>query len=450
MDPILEKEIKEEVFIDDCEYFFNFLTDRFEPLGDLWIKALEKKFNKKFKPIWILSAKQNEFFKKENYIVINKKLKEIKKKLNKNNLIYLQDYEDLNKEFSQSSFVSKLIDKFVKKQGRVFILGFTSSFLNLQNSKAIILGPKPDVATKYDSKIEQIKLFEELKVPRNNTRIHNSIKEVRAKEQFPYFISAAYTSGGNESGVILDKKDLDLFYSKLRLINKMSPFFVANLITDIFLSPNVNALVLGKNSTEVLFITDQILRDNAYLGNIYPSKASKETKEKIIETTKVIGNHLSNLGFRGLFGLDFLIDSNNKLSTIDLNPRRQGGYLCNVLASKSDIIDLELRLALGEIMPLIRYEDFQQDFAWAHTKIKPYFSNMKIKNTFFTEKFNAPFTQKGSTFKCIFYPKDFTLMEGNGGYLITSGNNYEEVKNRLIKEVEVIISKDFSLYQGTN
>ena len=83
MEYILEKKLKSEVLRDKYEYFFTFLNDRFEYAVELWIKELEKKFDKKFKPIWILSSKQNDLFKKDNFIVINKRLHEIKQNLKK-------------------------------------------------------------------------------------------------------------------------------------------------------------------------------------------------------------------------------------------------------------------------------------------------------------------------------------------------------------------------------
>jgi hypothetical protein len=133
MDNIIEDNIKDEIFTDNYEYFFSFLTDRFEYATELWIKELEKRFNKKFKPIFVLSAKQNELFKKEDYIIINKKLKEMNGTMPNNEIVYLQDYEDLNKEFSDSKTIKELIEKLIKKQGRLFILGFTSACLEINN-----------------------------------------------------------------------------------------------------------------------------------------------------------------------------------------------------------------------------------------------------------------------------------------------------------------------------
>lgn len=447
MDYIIEKELKDEIFTDEYEYFFSFLTDRFEYATELWTKELEKKFNKKFKPIYILSAKQNEFFKKENFIIINKKLQEIKQSIKKDNIIYLEDYEDTNKEFSESEFIKNLIDKLVKKQDRVFILGFTSACLELINPNTIILGPNPTIVSKLDNKITHTKLFHWLKVPKNNTRIYSTIEEIKQKENYPFYISAAYTSGGHESGTIYKEEDLDIFFAKIRQLNKKEGFIVADLIQDIKLSPNITAIICEKNDTRIISITDQILRGNQYLGNIYPSNANE--RETITKATKTIGDYLSSLGFRGLFGLDFIITSNGKIFTVDLNPRRQGGYLCNILMAlqKINIPEIELKLALGEKVPDFKYEDFQVDYCWAHSKIKPYIKNVKILNTFQTNSPDLPFKKVGEEYSTIFYPQEEIFTDGNAGYLIISDNNYQEIKEKIIKETEMFISKSFEIYQ---
>jgi predicted ATP-grasp superfamily ATP-dependent carboligase len=451
MKGIIEKELDENIFSDEYEYFFCFLSDRFEYLSKLWIKELEKKFNKKFKPIWIISSQQNKFFEKENYIILNKKLKYSKLKLTKNNAIYLQDYEDLNEEFSESNYINEITKKLIEKQDRVFILGFTSAFLKLNNPKVIILGPDPKIATKFDNKIEHIKLFKKLNLHINQTKIHNTIDEIKTNKKYPFFISAAYSSGGHESKIIYTEKDLDLFYNDLRESNKSKSFLVSNLITDITFSPNVNAIIVGENDVRVICITDQILRGNAYLGNIYPSKIKDDENDEIIRITKIVGNYLSKLGFRGLFGLDFILDSKGNIFPIDLNPRRQGGYLCNTLMSKKiNILEMELKLAFGEKIPEFGYKDFQVDYAWAHSKVKPYYNNTRILNSFKLGEVINPFSIIGSEFKCIFYPKDSLLIEGNGGYIILSGNSPEEVKQRIIKETEMSISKNFELYEGSS
>ena len=450
MDYVIEKRLDEDMLSNDFEYFFSFLTDRFEYATELWKIELEKKFNKKFMPIWILSAKPSELFQKENYIIINKELTQIKNKLKSNNIVYLQDYEDLNKEFLESDSIKELMCNLINKQDRLFVLPFTTSFLNISHPKAIVLGPKAEIATFFDDKAEHIKLFEKLDLPRNNVRIYKKVEDIKKSESYPLWVSASYTSGANESQIVYLDYDLDSFFLRLREINKTKELLVANFITDIFLSPNVNAVICGEKDTRVICITNQILRGLNYLGNIYPSDVNEEQKKRIIDATKSIGDYLSKLGYRGLFGLDFIITSKGELFTTDLNPRRQGGYLCNVLMSKKvNIPEIELKLALGEKVPEFDYNDFQVNFVWAHSKVKPYFYNIRILNSIKEGEPKNPFNTIGTCFKAIFYPENTLVIDGNVGYVILSSNeNNNLAKQDIIKCVEIMLSKNFELYPG--
>ena len=265
---------------------------------------------------------------------------------------------------------------------------------------------------------------------------------------FPAFVSASYTSGGSESKIVYNKEDLEGFYYGLRKANKNNNFLWAQLITDLKSSPNVSAIIIGKNKTKVICTADQILRGNVYLGNIFPTKVNNKIKMKLETITRKVGHYLSVYGFRGLFGIDFIVDSKNKIYTTDLNPRRQGGYLCNVFSSKIDIVDMELRLALGEKIKDFDESALKASYVWAHSKVKPYFHNVRILKEFKSGEEIQPFEKLGAVFKCIYYPKSAIMMSGNAGYFITSGNEYDTVKNRLIREMETLISKDFETYEG--
>jgi len=442
MDSLVDYKLDKDIFSNDEQYFFTLLSTRFELVNDRLAKLLERKYDKKFKPIYILSAPYNKFFQKENYIILNKKLKELKKKLKINNLIFLQEYEELNEEFSESGFIGEIIKNLAKKQENIFFISFTSSFLKLNHPKLFLLGPDPMIATKYDNKIEQIKLFKDLDLPRNETKIYENIELIRKDidRLLPFFISSAYTSGGHESATIHTLEELNAFYNTIREINKSQKFLVAKLIKNIKLSPNTNAIVFGENKTEIIAITDQILRSNAYLGNIYPSRVNLRNRQIIIETTKKIGNFLSKLGYRGLFGCDFLIDGKGNCFVIDLNPRRQGGYLVNYLMSKKiDVLELELKLYLNQKLPSFNYDDFQSNFVWAHSKLKSHHRFQEIIGELKENEEVTPFRSiGGGEFKATFFPKGFLFEGGNMGYYIVSGKNYEDIL-RKAKEIPEIL-----------
>jgi len=433
------------------EYFFSFLTGRFDLATNLWQEALEKRFNKKFEPIWIMSAKQNTplMREKNNFVILNTLIREKFKDLEKeNHLSFQEEPDDLNTIFSNSSFIKELINNLSERQDRIFILSWTNSFFEISNKKVYFLGPDPEVSKFFDSKANQVNMFNDLDLPRNEQNIYDNFEEVCNNIHFPIFLSANYSSGGFENGPIRSIADLEKFKSSLRNKNKIGKFIVSKFIKDIKHSPNVNVIVSNGGEIEVVCITDQILRNSKYLGNMYPTKIGQKMKEKIINVSKKVGKYMFSKGFKGLFGLDFVIDSVDNLFIVDVNPRRQGGYLCNVLMnSKINLIEIEFRIALGDKVHLPKYEDFQVNFVWGHTKLKPYYDFIRIVKEETFGKPIDPFINPGLDYFSIFYPEGNLYYGGCAGYLITSGADYSSVLKHLIEKSEKLVSINFGLYE---
>lgn len=441
MNPKLEDTIE----TDGYYYFFTFLSDRFGPLNQRWQQGLEKRFNKPFKPIYVLPFHHNRLFEEENYVVLNEQLAQLQEKEGRFDIINLIYPEDLNKQFSESAFIGTLLQKLIKKQGKVFILPFSSVWLNIDDPNVIILGPDKNVAAKFDDKAEHVRLFERLGINTNSTTIYKDFEELRRNhKEYPFFLSATFSSGGIESQSIYTAEDLEAYYSRLRPINKNHPLIAARLLNNIVLAANTSALVTDNNKTTVVCVSDQILRNNLYMGNIYPSKVTSNHYKLMQEVTEAVGNHLSREGFRGLFGLDFLITEDGQCYPVDLNPRRQGGYFCNAaMATRIDLIDLELRIILGEDLPKFGYKDFQVDYCWAHSKLTPYHHNMRIVKEFQEGDPLEPFTNIGSSYKAIYYPMNHTLLMGNPGFYLATDQSYDRLKHGLEQQTDEIISSSF-------
>lgn len=452
MESFIEVRLEKDFENNDYEYFFTLLSERFDYLNSLWVKELEKKFKKKFKPIFVSNTQKNEFYRKENSIVINKRLQKLQRLLRKEDIIFQSETEDLNTEFCTSTFIKSLIEKLTKKQQRVFILSWTTTNLFFTDPRVIILGPDPQIASKYDNKIEQANLFRELDLPQNEVKIYQDFSMIKklGKKYYPFFLSASFSSGGNESRIIRSPKELEGYFLMLRAINRNDKFLVAKLIENVTLAPNSSAIVTGRNTTEILCISDQLLHGTRYMGNIYPSKVSKNNRKIIVDATKKVGNYLSLLGFRGLFGCDFLIDDEDRCYTVDLNPRRQGGYLCNILILQSkgfNIIEAELKLALREEIKSLGIEDLPIDYAWAHSKIKPPRPNYEILSTLKSGEPYEPFIGGASVFTTTFFPKDYLYVAGTAGYCIVSGKTREKVESQIEKTLEETTAKCFRPYK---
>jgi predicted ATP-grasp superfamily ATP-dependent carboligase len=446
---MFESKLSPTITTDEHSYFFTMLADRFNPLNIRWQKALEKRFNKPFRPIYILPFRHNKYFEEENYIVLNDHLASLQKELERSDIIFLIYPEDLNRQFCESTQIRRIVEQLIAKQGQVFVLSFTSVWLEFNNPKVVVLGPNGKVAAKYDAKSEHAKTFEKLGLPTIKTKVYRDFQELRTLQvEYPYFLSAMFTSGGIESRSIYTPEDLEAYYEGLRPANKVRPFIAAKLMTDMVAAPNSSALVSGEDQTTVVCISDQVLRDNHYMGNLYPSQVSAAHQKVIHEATIKVGNYLSREGFRGLFGLDFLISESGDCFPIDLNPRRQGGYYCQVMSSPTDLIDLEMRVIFNDPLPKFKYEDFQANYSWGHSKLTPYSPDVKILEEIVEGDPLEPFVNAGATHRAIYYPKDYTLIIGNPGFYLTSGSSYEDVKRRLTEETDKTISESYRIEEA--
>lgn len=417
-----------DIYTNDIQYFFSLHGPRFESMNNSMAVTLSKRFGKEFRPISIFNAWPSQRYTKPNYIVLNKRGYKIAKELG-HPVISLPDYEDVNVEFAEDRIINEITTKLLKKQGTVFVFPFTTAFLNLPETKYTILGPNSQLAMYLDNKVNQFKLFKKLGLPCNNAQIYESEEELLKNEYdvIPCYLSASYTSGGAESGLIYSNKMLHEFLAKLRTINKHNSFIVSDIFEDIVLAPNISALVTSTGETYTLVIADQILQGNKYLGNIYPSKANKLQLEQINDMTKTIGTYLAGQGYKGLFGCDFLINMQGEIVVVDLNPRHQGGYACNGLALKSkgiSITDLEIAVFFDEqIDPSLDKENpiGNVDYSWQHSKIAPSERGQQIHSEYQKGDIEETFGTRKTSFVSEFYKKGSVFIEGYVGYQACTG-----------------------------
>lgn len=433
----------------EFHYYFSFLNDRFTSITDKWTEALSRKSGKAFKPIYLLPFKHNSLHEEANYIVVNERLPHWQAELGREDIFELIYPEDMNKQFSKSPFIKDLINKLLKKQEEVYLLPFSSVWLDLENPHIKILGPHPEVATIFDDKVEHIRVFKRLGLQINTVEVYAGIEELKAKWKiYPFFFSAAFSSGGFESQVVETEADLIGFYDSLRPVNKNGPFIAAKLLPEIILAPNVSAMVTGLHETSLVCISDQLLRGNNYMGNIYPSQSSPLHK-KIMETVTVkIGNYMSALGFRGMFGIDFLISKDGSCFPTDINPRRQGGYYCNVMMAEKSIVDMELAIMLGEKVKPFTLKEMDAPYAWAHHKLTPYYHNVTINTELLHGKPSDPFETVGSSYYTIYYPKDYILLAGNPGFYAASEDLHGNLLDKVTNEVDALISQSYTRVIG--
>jgi len=445
----IESRLDDDLDKNKVQYFFSILGPRFDVMNELMANSLEKRFGSEFRAIKILSARPNDHYSRENYIVINDNAKIVESEL-RDEIIYQQEYEDLNVEFLRSDLIKKIIKKLQKKQEKTFVYPFTTSFLKNGIMGLTIIGPSPKVSTYYDDKIKHHELFAKLDLPRNAVKVFKNKNDLikNYKKFLPCYISAAYTSGGNESGLIYDKLMLNKFFGGLRDVNiKNNKFLAAKIFERIIMSPNVNSIVIAPGVTKVLVITDQIMSGNVYLGNIYPLDAPLKVHREIVRITERIGSYLSKSGYRGVFGLDFLVNKKWEVVVVDLNPRRQGGYACNALALKEsgiELTDLELACALNEEVEQIpSYNKITYPKIWAHMKMKPHNPGNRIRKEIVSSNIVLKniFNKKKGSFRSTFFKRYSMFVAGYIGFAVVVGNNREKVMKELVHMINTTLER---------
>lgn len=132
-----------------------------------------------------------------------------------------------------------------------------------------------------------------------------------------------------------------------------SPAWVAPYAGNVSL--NVNGLAL-EGGTVVCAPSVQLVgraacgaAPGAYCGNDYTAASglSRDMINLIIEQTGRIGGWIATLGYRGIFGLDFVLDERtSKPYPVDLNPRWQGS---TALLTQAEAMEGRLPLAAADI-----------------------------------------------------------------------------------------------------
>ena len=449
--------LETDIFENPYCYFITTLDPRFDLASSILSKALSKIRGGMWKPIFIRPYPVVNDLKHENIVYFwlgrggssNSEVSHPK--------VIIPEAEDLNVDISRylneifctNDKLINLVSRLAEKQECVPLFGFTTSFLNIANRKISVIGPRSEITTIYDSKIKQRRIFEDTEVPFPETEICYDVDRLEESEivrkHKPCIASAEYSSGGGGTVVIRTDKDIPDFRRRLsaRYINQryiVSPFLKA------MSSPNSTGFVIDEENVLVISVSDQLLYETRneikYEGNCYPSAIPARIQDEIILYTRSIGEELASKGYRGFFGCDFIVTREGETFVVDLNPRKQGGFLCNLLMFEilkpegcPGLLDLELMqieqpnppLSSSELSKLKGTENPRIHFGWAQSKIRPRHKYFRISGEVWEGSEEICFTNIGSRCVKSFFPQGVTFYDGSFlGCVVTTGNSREE------------------------
>lgn len=166
------------------------------------------------------------------------------------------------------------------------------------------------------------KIMEKLKIPQPQGVAVTDIKsgiEAAKRIGYPVLVRPSYVLGGRAMQIVSNEQQLQTYLTKAVEINKDHPVLVDKYIMGKELE--VDALCDGRD-VFVPGIMEHVEHTGVHSGDsisVYPTfSVSKTVKDKILDYTEKLG---LEIGIRGLYNIQFIVDNNEEVYVIEVNPR---------------------------------------------------------------------------------------------------------------------------------
>ena len=296
--------------------------------------------NRKVGPIFFVAPNPNRGvgFEKEikNYHIICSQKTDLVDYLKKEKISVLCLDDDSIKNSGKLLENKKVLD-YIKKESKAK----TANIITFKPSPKIqkicedndfrFLGNDWELNRKLEDKVEFAGITNELKIPNAKSEIIKIEDQKRFKDKFnfknkdKYVIQLPRGYSGNSTFLIENRNDLENIVEKYEnRIVKFSKYIKGDTYTVNACAGNFGIAI----SQPIYQITGLTLFNKNRLGTsgndyAYSEKLSNIEKKKIFDYTKKIGEYMMQLGYRGIFGLDLIINKDD-VDLIEINPRFVG------------------------------------------------------------------------------------------------------------------------------
>ncbi len=260
-----------------------------------------------------------EFVPKEDhgglYVTVNPK---VNPELNEGR--YHLSPDEFATAISHSRGIKDIVETLKRTQGEV-LLHLYKNVPELNLPQTVVLGPDPYLVDMFDDKTRQrAHVVEPLDLPVPEYYLCADRSELLENygsyfSNRPAFVMCSHSSSGSGTESVGSVEDI----LSSKKIHEGDHFILSELL-DVALSPSTLGIATS-NEVYVCGLSDQLLDGVTYRGNISPSMASQNQQDQMVDLTKQIGEHMASYGYRGPFGVDFMIDQNGKVYFTEINPR---------------------------------------------------------------------------------------------------------------------------------
>ena len=185
-----------------------------------------------------------------------------------------------------------------------------------------IIGTDCEAIDRAENRDNFEKLLSSLKIPQPKGRAVTNVEDgIRAAEEigYPVLVRPSFVLGGRAMTIVANEKKMAEYLRNAVEVDADKPVLVDHYIRG--KEVEVDAVCDGRN-VFIPGIMELVERTGVHSGDsisVYPSYSLPQSvKETILEYTEKLG---LNIGIVGLFNIQFIVDPDNKVYIIEVNPR---------------------------------------------------------------------------------------------------------------------------------
>ncbi len=208
------------------------------------------------------------------------------------------------------------------------------------------------------------------------TNIEDGVK-VANEIGYPVLVRPSFVLGGRAMQIVTDEKALRKYLLTAVLVDEKQPVLVDKYIMGKELE--TDAICDGED-VFIAGIMEHVERTGVHSGDsisVYPTfSTSEKVKEKIIEYTVKLG---INIGIKGLFNIQFIVDENEDVYIIEVNPRSSRTVPFLSKATGVPMANIATKVMLGHSLKSLGYSHTMQKEKKRWYVKAPTFSFSKIR-----------------------------------------------------------------------
>ena len=317
---------------------------------------------------------------------------------------------------------------------------------SLKNRGVKIIGTDFEAIERAENRDAFEKVMKKLEIPQPKgdavTNIEDGIK-VAEKIGYPVLVRPSYVLGGRAMQIVSNKEALVKYLTEAVSINHRNPVLVDKYIKGRELE--VDAVCDGKD-VFIPGIMEHIEKTGIHSGDsisVYPTfDIEQSVKETIIDYTVKLG---LGIGIIGLYNIQFIVDRNNDVYVIEVNPRSSRTVPFISKSTGYSLADIGTLVMLGKSLRQQGYNEvYPKEKDWWYVKA-PVFSFSKLKGL---DVYLSP--EMKSTGEAIGYDKKFTralykALQSSGMHVVNYGTIFVTLADKDKEEALPLIKRFYKL-----